>query len=76
MRIIKNWYLAFIGYFLIILDLGFNEINPILIEIGLNSTWISVVKIGFGIYGVWRLKKQLPTQNKEKLKEIIKGKNG
>lgn len=74
MRTLKNWWFAIAGFALIILDQGFDVINPLLVEIGLNSKWIAIVKLCFGLYGIYRLKVQLPTQNTEKLKEIVKNK--
>jgi len=68
---LKNWWFAFLGFALVILDQGFEVLNPFLIEIGLPEKWIGFVKLAFGLYGVYRLKISLPTQNPEKLDGII-----
>ena len=68
---IKNWALPLLGTLLLVLDLGFNEINPLLVEFGLNPRWIGIIKVAFGAYGIYKIKKSLPTQNVEKLKEIV-----
>lgn len=68
---IKNWALPLLGALLLILDLGFNEINPLLVEFGLSQRWIGIIKVAFGVYGIYKIKKSLPTQNVEKLKEIV-----
>lgn len=70
MSILKNWWFAILGFALVILDQGFEVLNPFLIEIGLPEKWIGILKLLFGIYGVYKLKISLPTQNAEKLQEI------
>lgn len=69
-RILKNWWLALSAGVLLILDFGLDAINPILITAGLSKTGLIIVKIIFGFYGLYKLKKQTPTQNPEKLKNI------
>ena len=75
MRTLKNWWFAILGFALIILDQGFQVLNPFLIEVGLSEKWIGFVKLLFGLYGVYKLQISLPTQNVEKLKNIIGGGN-
>jgi len=67
---LKNWWFALIGFALVILDQGFEVLNPFLIEIGLPEKWIGFVKLAFGLYGVYRLKISLPTQNPDKLDDL------
>ena len=71
MRKIKNW--GFYALFILgaILDIGFNEIEPVLIEIGLTSRQIIFARILVISAGALRLKLSLPTQNIEKLEEIV-----
>lgn len=74
MKTLKNWWLAILGFILVTLDQGFEMLNPILIDIGLPQNYINILKFLFGIYGIYKLKVQLPTNNKDKLKEIVKTK--
>lgn len=71
MKTLKNWWFAILGFALIILDNGFEVLNPFLSELGLSQKWIGIVKLLFGIYGVYKLKLSLPTQNVEKLQDIV-----
>lgn len=71
---LKNWWLGIVGIVLVALDQGFDFVNPILVDLGITGKWIGGVKIAFALYGIWRLKNQLPTQNTEKLKEIVENK--
>jgi len=71
MRTLKNWWFAILGFALIILDQGFEILNPFLSEVGLSEKGIGIVKIVFGLYGVYKLKTALPTQNPEKLESLI-----
>ena len=71
MKTLKNWWFAILGFALIILDQGFEILNPFLSEIGLSEKGIGIVKIVFGLYGVYKLKTSLPTQNPDKLESLI-----
>ena len=71
MKTLKNWWFAILGFALIILDQGFEVLNPFLSELGLSPKLINMVKLLFGIYGVYKLKLSLPTQNVEKLQDIV-----
>ena len=71
MKTLKNWWFALLGFALIILDQGFEVLNPFLSELGLSQKLIGIVKLLFGIYGVYKLKLQLPTQDADKLQDIV-----
>ena len=71
MSTLKNWWFAILGFALIILDQGFAVLNPFLIEIGLPEKWIGILKLLFGFYGVYKLKTSLPTQDSDKLKDLV-----
>lgn len=71
---LKNWWFAILGIALIVLDQGFEVIKPFLIEIGMSGKYMGWLRISFALYGIYRLKNQLPTTNTEKLKEIVKNK--
>ena len=71
MKTLKNWWFALLGFALIILDQGFEVLNPFLSELGLSQKLIGIVKLLFGIYGVYKLKLQLPTQDADKLQNIV-----
>jgi len=68
---LKNWWFTILGILVVILDSGFDVINPILHYIGLSYYFINIIKALFAIYGIVKLKKSLPTLNNEKLKNII-----
>jgi len=71
MNTLKNWWFAIVGFALIILDQGFEVLNPFLLEIGISEKWIGILKVLFGLYGVYKLKVQLPTQNPDKLQDKV-----
>lgn len=71
MNTLKNWWFAIVGFALIILDQGFEVLNPFLSEFGLSEKWIDLLKLIFGLYGVYKLKVQLPTQNPDKLQDRV-----
>ena len=71
MSTLKNWWFAILGFALIILDQGFEVLNPLLVELGISEKWIGFLKLAFGLYGVYKLKIQLPTQNVDKLQDIV-----
>ena len=61
MNTLKNWWLAIVGAVLIVLDQGFEVLNPFLVEIGIPDKWIGILKIAFGLYGAYKLKMQMPS---------------
>ena len=71
MSTLKNWWFAILGFALIILDQGFEVLNPLLVELGISEKWIGFLKLAFGLYGVYKLKVSLPTQNVDKLQDIV-----
>lgn len=73
MSTLKNWWFAILGFALIILDQGFEVLNPFLVDLGVPEKWIGTIKLIFGLYGVYKLKASLPTQNMDKLQSIIGG---
>ena len=73
MSTLKNWWFAIVGFALIILDQGFEVLNPFLVELGISEKWIGFLKLAFGLYGVYKLKVSLPTQNVDKLEALISG---
>jgi hypothetical protein len=40
MNTLKNWWFAIVGFALIILDQGFDVLNPFLVELGIPDKWI------------------------------------
>lgn len=54
MELLKKWGLAVLSFFVIILDQGFDVVNPLLIEIGVPDNWIGVLKAVFGAYAIYR----------------------
>ena len=71
MSTLKNWWFAIVGFALIILDQGFEVLNPFLVELGISEKWIGFLKLAFGLYGVYKLKVSLPTQDVDKLQDIV-----
>lgn len=63
MNTLKNWWFAIVGFALIILDQGFEVLNPFLADLGLSEKWIGFLKVLFGLYGVYKLKMQNPSAN-------------
>ena len=71
---LKNWWFQIVGVIVIILDQGFEVINPLLVEMGLPSKYFGIIKLLFGFYMIYKSKKELPTQNIEKLQDIVEKK--
>ena len=71
MSTLKNWWFAIVGFALIILDQGFEVLNPFLVDLGMSEKWIGLLDLAFSLYGVYKLKVQLPTQNVDKLQDIV-----
>lgn len=57
---LNQWWVAIVGMALVILDLGFDVVNPILIDAGITGKWLATIKVLFGIYGIYRLYKIKP----------------
>lgn len=55
---IKEWWIAILGSTVVILDLGFDVVNPILTNIDVPLWFLNTVKVVFAIYGIYRLLKQ------------------
>lgn len=74
MKKLKNW--GFYALFIVgaILDLGFNEIQPALEMVGMGEKYMGIVRILILVLGALKLKLSLPTQNIEKLKDIVEEK--
>ena len=74
MKKLKNW--GFYAIFVVgaILDLGFNEIQPALEMIGMEEKYMGLVRLIILILGALKLKLSLPTQNVEKLKDVVEEK--
>lgn len=71
MSTLKNWWLQIIAVLLTVLDYGFDIVSPILEELNIPDNWIKVIKTVFVIYAVIKSKKELPTQNADKLIQQI-----
>ena len=56
------------------MDLGFNEIQPALEMVGMEEKYMGIVRILILVLGALKLKLSLPTQNIEKLKNIVEEK--
>ena len=74
MKKLKNWGFYVIFVVGAILDLGFNEIQPALEMIGMEEKYMGLVRLIILILGALKLKLSLPTQNVEKLKDIVEEK--
>ena len=57
---IKKYWFLLVGIAVLILDNGFDAINPILIDMSISPTVVDYIKIGFGVYGLIRLKQSQP----------------
>lgn len=58
-RIKKYWFML-VGIAVLILDNGFDVINPILVNMSIPPAVINVIKIVFGLYAIIRLKQSQP----------------
>lgn len=74
MNTLKNWWLAIAGIIVIVLDKGFEVVEPFLTNLGVNSKWVNVVQVIFGIWAVYKLNTKLPTQNVQKLQKLVEEK--
>lgn len=74
MNTLKNWWLQILTVLGLVLDLGFDAINPLILAIGVPDKWVIIIKVLFGLYIVLKSKIQLPTQNVDKLQEIVNNK--
>ena len=74
MKNLKNWWLQILVVLGAIVELGFDVINPLLLEIGISDKTSNVLKLVFSIFVLLRTKLQLPTQNPEKLEAIVEAK--
>jgi hypothetical protein len=70
-RQLYNWGFYIIAIIGAVLDLGFDVIRPELVEIGLNPKFIFAIRFIMIVGTVVRAKLALPSQNKDKLEEII-----
>jgi hypothetical protein len=64
MELLKKWGLAVLSFLLIILDQGFDVVNPFLLELGLPDKLIGVIKAIFGAYALYRATMQESPNNK------------
>ena len=55
-----------VGIAVIILDSGFDVVNPLLVDSGISPKAINFIKIGFAIYGIVRLKQSQPIRKKNR----------
>jgi len=62
-QIKKYWFLV-LGIIIVILDSGFDAINPILIDLSISPKIINYAKVVFAIYGIVRLKQSEPIRKK------------
>lgn len=71
MNTLKNWWLQILTIAGLILDLGFDAINPLILAIGVPDKWVVLIKVLFGLYIVLKSKIQLPTQNVGRLQDKV-----
>lgn len=64
MELLKKWGLAVLSFLLIILDQGFDVVNPLLLEIGIPEKWAGIIKAIFGFYAIYRATMQESPNNK------------
>lgn len=68
---LKNWWVVILATLLAIMDLGFDAINPFLNDLGVSPKAIIWIKVVFGIYVLIKAKLELPTQNSDKLNDLV-----
>ena len=74
MNTLKNWWLAIAGIIVIILDKGFEVVEPFLTNLNIDSKWINIVQVIFGIWAVYKLNTKFPSQNIAKLEKMVEEK--
>lgn len=74
MKTLKNYWLVILGTLAVIADTGLDAINPILSDLNLDPKIMTWLKVIFAIYGIVKLKTSLPTQNMDKLQDIVDSK--
>lgn len=55
----KKWWFTLLFILGGILDLGFDVVNPILIDLGLSIKFIAITKVIFIIYSSIKLKREI-----------------
>lgn len=68
---LKNWWFVIFSTALLLLDTGFDVINPILLEFNIPANYINIIKVIFSIYTLIKLKLSLPSADVDKLKKIF-----
>lgn len=71
MNTLKNWWLQILAIAGLILDLGFDALNPLILAVGVPEKWIIIIKLLFGLAIMLKSKVQLPTQNADKLQDKV-----
>jgi hypothetical protein len=64
MELLKKWGLAVLSFLVIVLDQGFDVVNPLLLEIGIPEKWAGVIKAIFGFYAIYRATMQESPKSK------------
>jgi hypothetical protein len=54
METLKKWGLALLGVLLIVLDQGFEVVNPFLVGLGVPEKWIGIIKVLSGAYALYK----------------------
>ena len=76
MKQLKNWWLVILSGVILILDSGFDAVNPVLALIGVTGKVADIIKALFVLYGLIKAKKALPTKDPEKLNDMIQSIGG
>ena len=71
MSTLKNWWLQILAIAGLVLDLGFDALNPLILAIGVPEKWIIIIKLLFGLAIMIKSKVQLPTQNVDRLQDKV-----
>lgn len=71
MSTLKNWWLQILAIAGLVLDLGFDALNPLILAIGVPEKWIIIIKLLFGLAIMIKSKVQLPTQNVDRLQNKV-----
>lgn len=71
MSTLKNWWLQILAIAGLVLDLGFDSLNPLILALGVPEKWIIIIKLLFGLTIMVKSKVQLPTQNANRLQDKV-----
>lgn len=68
---LKNWWFVIVTTIVALLDAGFDLINPALQLLNLSDDTLNIIKFVFLVAAIVKTKLETPTQNPEKLQNLV-----